>query len=215
MSARERARALALLPLLATGLYYGSPSTLQATTLYQFMPQLSAYLAFGVWSYLNEAPLQRIGLLPWRVTKGLSWGIGTGVLLGPLNVLFILKIVPLLGSDYRFLAETPHAKVPLWLMAPWVILVIATLVELNFRGFLLGRLVALGLPHGIAVPISALLFAFDPFMVATFQHLHWIAVWDGLVWGTLYVTLKNLLVPIVAHTVEVLVLYGVMRSVLM
>jgi hypothetical protein len=88
--------------------------------------------------------------------------------------------LPLLGGDYRFLADTPHARIPLLIMVPWFILFIATMVELNFRGFLLGRLLALGLPAPIAVPVSALLFAFDPFLVATFQHLHWIAVWDGL-----------------------------------
>ncbi|HAN47639.1 MAG TPA: hypothetical protein DCQ20_01985 [Nitrospira sp.] len=103
---------------------------------------------------------------------------------------------------------------PLLIMVPWLILLIATMVELNFRGFLLGRLLALGLPAPIAVPASALLFAFDPFLVATFQHLHWIAVWDGLVWGTLWVMLRNLYAPIVAHAVEVIVLYSVMRAIL-
>ena len=62
--------------------------------------------------------------------------------------------------------------------------------------------------------MSALLFAFDPFLVATFQHLHWVAVWDGLVWGALWVMLRNLYATIVAHAVEVIVLYGVMRAIL-
>jgi membrane protease YdiL (CAAX protease family) len=88
------------------------------------------------------------------------------------------------------------------------------MVELNFRGFLLGRLVTMGLPPPIAVSLSALLFAFDPFLVATFQHLHWIAVWDGLVWGSLWVAFKNLYATIVAHAVEVILLYSVMRLVL-
>ncbi len=100
-------------------------------------------------------------------------------------------------------------------MVPWFILFIAVMVESNFRGFLLGRLLALGFPAPAAVLTSALLFAFDPFLVATFQHLHWIAVWDGLVWGTLWVRFRNLYVPILAHAVEVIVLYVVMRTVLM
>ena len=82
-------------------------------------------------------------------------------------------------------------------MLPWFICGIALFVELNFRGFLLGRLAVLesglwrsGLAQRfspLALITSALIFAFDPFMVNTFQHLHWIAVWDGLIWGVIWV----------------------------
>jgi thiamine transporter ThiT len=68
---------------------------------------------------------------------------------------------------------------------------------------------------GLAIGASALAFSFDPFMVITFRHLHWIAVWDGLVWGLLWVRLRNLYVPIVAHAIEVMVTYSVIRAVLM
>ena len=80
--------------------------------------------------------------------------------------------------------------------------------------FVDGRLLALRISRSTAIGTSALLFAFDPFLVATFHQLHWIAVWDGLVWGMLWVTFRNLYVTIVAHAVEVIVLYVVMRIML-
>ena len=52
--------------------------------------------------------------------------------------------LPWLGQDMQFLKETPHAKVPFFIMIPWFVGIIAIFVELNFRGFLVGRLVALG-----------------------------------------------------------------------
>lgn len=210
----ERGAALALLPVTATLLYYASPRELRQHTLYQFLPQICAYVALVTWSRLNGAPAHRLGLKHALIPQGLRWGIATGLALGTINLLVILFLVPWLGTDYRFLAETPHAKIPLLIMVPWFILFIATMVELNFRGFLLGRLLGLGLPAALAVPLSALLFAFDPFLVATFQQLHWIAVWDGLVWGSLWVASRNLYVTIVAHAVEVILLYTVMRVVL-
>ena len=88
------------------------------------------------------------------------------------------------------------------------------MVEVNFRGFLLGRFLSLGLSPSTAIGASALLFAFDPFLVATFQQLHWITVWDGLIWGTLWVVFRNLYITIVAHAMEVIVLYVAMRMVL-
>ena len=211
----ERGAALGLLPVAATILFYASPAAIRQQSLYQFFPQLCAYAAFIAWGRFNTPIVQRLGLTPSLLPQGLRWGVVTGLALGTINVLFILYLSPLLGGDYKFLAETPHAKIPLWLMVPWFILFIAVMVESNFRGFLLGRLLALGFPAPAAVLTSALLFAFDPFLVATFQHLHWIAVWDGLVWGTLWVRFRNLYVPILAHAVEVIVLYLVMRTVLM
>jgi membrane protease YdiL (CAAX protease family) len=99
-------------------------------------------------------------------------------------------------------------------MIPWFILAIAIFVELNFRGFVLGRLLALSIPPSLAVLLSAVLFAFDPFMVATFRYLHWIAVWDGVVWGMMWLTLRSLYVVIMAHAVEVIIMYCVVRAVL-
>jgi hypothetical protein len=61
---------------------------------------------------------------------------------------------------------------------------------------------------------SALVFAFDPFMVATFRHLHWIALWDGLAWGLLWLFTRNLYATIVAHAVEVILVYSAVRRAL-
>lgn len=210
----ERGAALGLLPLTATILFYVSPATLQHNSLYQFLPQVCAYVALLAWSRLNSSTARRLGLTRGLIPQGLRCGMVTGLALGTINALFILYLVPRLGGEYRFLADTPHAKIPLLLMVPWFILFIALMVELNFRGFLLGRLLALGLPAPLAVPLSALLFAFDPFLVATFQQLHWIAMWDGLVWGILWVALRNLYVTIVAHAVEVILLYLMIRAAL-
>ncbi len=210
----ERGAALGLLPLVATILFYASPATLQHNSLYRFLPQVCAYASLIAWHRRNESTARRLGLTRGLIPQGLRLGVLTGLVLGTINTLFILYVVPRLGGDYRFLADTPHAKIPLLLMVPWFILFIAVMVELNFRGFLLGRLLALGMPGPLAVPLSALLFAFDPFLVATFQQLHWIAVWDGLVWGFLWVALRNLYVTIVAHAVEVILLYLVIRAAL-
>jgi hypothetical protein len=54
------------------------------------------------------------------------------------NTLVILRVIPSMGGDIAFLADTPHARVPLLIMMPWFITAIAVLVEVNFRGFLLG-----------------------------------------------------------------------------
>lgn len=210
----ERGAALALPPLAATLLYYASPRDLREVSLYQFLPQCCAYAALLIWSRINGETATRLGLTRALIPQGLRWGTATGLVLGTVNLLVILYLVPRLGEDYRFLADTPHARIPLLLMVPWFILFIATMVELNFRGFLLGRLRALGVPVPLAVVISAVLFAFDPFMVATFRHLHWIAIWDGLVWGALHCRQHNLYTPIIAHAVEVIVLYTVMRIIL-
>ncbi|MDH4187781.1 MAG: CPBP family glutamic-type intramembrane protease, partial [Nitrospira sp.] len=98
-------------------------------------------------------------------------------------------------------------------------------VEVNFRGFLLGRLAALeaGLWRSdltnrlspLALLTSALIFALDPFMVHTFQHLHWIALWDGLIWGIIRVRTHNLYAVIIAHAVEVIIMYCILRATLM
>ena len=188
--------------------------------MFQFFPQLSAYFVLGLWCARNPAPFTPFGLNPQGLLLGIKWGTFTGLLLGGMNTLIILWVVPRVGWDIGFLQDTPHANMPTWFMVPWGILGIAIGVELNFRGFLLGRLETLfrqwfreapsqSFSRGtvLAVGSSALIFAFDPFMVITFQHLHWIAVWDGLVWGWLFVRMRNLYVVIVAHAVEVMILY--------
>ncbi len=217
-----------MIPVLATGLFYLLPIDIQQNRLIQFFPQLAAYLALGVWFTCNPGALERLGVKPDGMFTGIKWGVVTGLLLGGFNTFVILWLVPSVGGDIEFLKETPHANMPTWVMVPWGILAIAIGVELNFRGFLLGRLKVLfgqwlriepnrsfSLVSILAVFTSALVFACDPFMVMTFQHLHWIAVWDGLIWGWLYVRSHNLYTVIVAHAVEVVILYSCIKAALM
>ena len=219
--AEEWGAALALLPIAATLGFYALPPSLQEQTLVQFAPQISAYLALGFWATHNRDIVSRLGLEKWKVRDGLRWGLLTGLLLGCLNTFVILSAYPYLSYDISFLKTTLHGRLPLLVMIPWFICGIALLVELNFRGFLLGRLASLesrlwgsGLAHrltSLAVITCALIFAFDPFMVNTFQHLHWIALWDGLIWGIIYLRTRNLYITIVAHAVEVIVMYSAVR----
>jgi len=223
--AEERGAALALLPIAATIDYYALPNALQTRPLVQFAPQILAYLALALWASHNRSPVVRLGLGLDGLRQGLCWGLPTGLVLGLLNSFIILRVVPRLGFDISFLKSTPHAQLPLWVMVPWFIVAIAWFVEVNFRGFLLGRLVTIeshlwrlesiqGLSP-LAVLVSAMTFAFDPFMVNTFQHLHWIAVWDGLVWGAIWVRTRNLFITIIAHAVEVVVMYCAVRAALL
>jgi membrane protease YdiL (CAAX protease family) len=215
---------LCAIPVCATGLYYLLPPAWQDLRLVQFLPQLLAYIAFGLWLVRNDKRIKRLGLSIRLAPQGLVWGFRIGLALGLINVSIILWVVPWVDYDISFLRDTPHARIPLLIMVPWFICAIALFVEINFRGFLLGRLLVLLLRlsphasrftlHALAVGLSALTFSFDPFMVVTFRHLHWIAVWDGIVWGLLWVRLRNLYAPIVAHAVEVIVMYLAVRTAL-
>jgi hypothetical protein len=217
----ERGSALALLPVAATIDYYALPGWLQNQPLMQFAPQLIGYLAFALWASHNTSIVSRIGLPRSQWRQGLRLGAVTGAILGCVNSLLIVHLVPSLGWDITFLRETPHARVPVQIMLPWFIAGIALLVEVNFRGFVLGRLAVIEseLWRGamlqrippFALLTSALVFAFDPFMVATFQHLHWIAVYDGLIWGLLWLLTRNLYATIAAHAVEVAIVYSAVR----
>jgi membrane protease YdiL (CAAX protease family) len=219
--AKEWGAALALLPTAATLGFYALPTSLQEQTLILFAPQIIAYLALGVWATHNRDIISRLGLEKWKIRNGLRWGLLTGLLLGCLNTFVILSVYPHLGYDISFLKTTPHGRLPLLVMVPWFICGIAFLIELNFRGFLLGRLAALESElwrYGLAQQLSplaliagALIFAFNPFMVNTFQHLHWIAVWDGLIWGAIWLRTKNLYITIVAHAIEVMAMYSAVR----
>ncbi|MDF2459198.1 MAG: conserved rane protein of unknown function [Nitrospira sp.] len=221
----ERGALLALLPIAATIDYYALPSWLQAQVLIQFAPQLIGYLALALWAAHNDSVLTRIGLERGLWNRGAQLGIVTGLFLGCLNSIVILLILPYWGWDITFLMHTPHARVPLLVMVPWFIAAIAIAVEINFRGFLLGRLAAIesgiwlqpALKHlsPAAMLTSALVFTFDPFMVNTFKQVHWIALWDGLVWGVLWIRTRSLYATIVAHAIEVLIVYSAVRIVLM
>ena len=155
-------------------------------------------------------------LLALRVPIGVAMmAVGAG------GFIWIQGLGPLLS----FLKTTPHGRLPFLVMVPWFICGIAIFVELNFRGFLLGRLAVLesgqrkaGITQRLspfALITCALLFAFDPFMVNTFQHLHWIALWDGLIWGIIWLRTHNLYITIVAHAVEVIAMYSAVRFALM
>jgi membrane protease YdiL (CAAX protease family) len=220
----EWGAALVLLPAVATFSFYALPTSLQEQTWILFAPQIIAYSALGLWAFHNHDFIPRLGLEKGNVRQGLRWGLLTGLLLGCLNTMMILSVYPHLGYDIDFLKTTLHGRLPFLLMVPWFICSIAFLVELNYRGFLLGRLAALesrlwssALARRFppfALIASAMLFAFDPFMVDTFQHLHWIAVWDGLIWGAIWLRTKNLYITMVAHAIEVLVMYSIVRKVL-
>ncbi|HKT34784.1 MAG TPA: CPBP family glutamic-type intramembrane protease [Nitrospira sp.] len=221
----ERGAALALLPIAATLDYYALPEWLQSQPLVQFAPQVIGYLALALWSSHNRCVLTRLGLQPFYWRRGAKMGLVTGVCLGSLNTFVILKLMPSGGSDISFLKDTPHAQMPVLIMVPWFISMIALLVELNFRGFVLGRLATLESTiwrqailrriSPLALCSSAMVFAFDPFMVTTFRDLHWIALSDGLVWGLLWLRTRNLYATIVAHAVEVIVVYSAVRAALM
>ena len=215
---KEWGAALALLPVAATLGFYALPASLQEQTALLFAPQIVAYLAFGLWAARNGNIVSGLGLEKRNFRDGVRWGLLTGLLLGCLNTFAILFVYPHLGYDIDFLKITPHGRLPFLVMVPWFICAIAFFVELNFRGFLLGRLTALesklwksGVAQRfspLALIASALIFAFDPFMVNTFQDLHWIAVWDGLIWGAIWLRTRNLYITIVAHAVEVIVMYS-------
>ncbi|MDO8358386.1 MAG: CPBP family intramembrane metalloprotease [Nitrospirota bacterium] len=223
--ADERGAALALLPIATTLAFYTLPTSLQKQPLAQFAPQLIAYLTLGLWASSNRNIVSRLGLEKKKIRDGLRWGLVTGLLLGGLNTFVILSVYPHLGYDISFLTVTPHAQLPLLVMVPWFICGIALFVELNFRGFMLGRLAALesrlwgsdlaSRLSPLAIFTSTLIFAFDPFMVNTFQHLHWIALWDGLIWGIIRARTGNLYITIVAHAIEVIVMYSAARFALM
>jgi membrane protease YdiL (CAAX protease family) len=220
--AKEWGAAQALLPVAATFGYYALPPSLQEQTLVQFAPQIGAYLALGFWATHNHDIVSRLGLEHGKIRDGLRWGLLIGLVLGFLNTFVILSVYPHLGYDISFLKTTPHGRLPLLVMVPWFICGIAILVELNFRGFLLGRLATLesrlwisGMAQRhspLALVTCALTFAFDPFMVNTFQHLHWIALWDGLIWGIIWLRTRNLYITIVAHAVEVIAMYSAVRA---
>ncbi len=227
----ERVAGLAFLPIVATFGFYFLPLNWQSNVLIQFIPQFCAYLALGLWAFHNKNRIGKLGLDTHKILLGLKWGTITGMILGGVNSIVILSLIPSFGGNIEFLRDTPHAQVPVLGMVPWFILCIACYVELNFRGFILGRLLAFCSTfvnqHDLSAPpllklgvllswvLSALTFSFDPFMVATFGYLHWIAVWDGLIWGWMWIRLTNLYAVIIAHAVEVLILYLIVRAALL
>jgi len=223
---QEAVAGLAIIPILATVSFYLLPDSWQADRLCQFAPQIITYMSLGIWAYCNTDIIHKLGLQPAKIRAGIRIGLLIGLVLGSFNTTLIVYGAPALGLDIEFLRNTPHAHLPLTLMVPWFILFIAIAVEMNFRGFLLGRMLTLFSQHTrpskslnsiatvMALGISSLAFAFDPFMVSTFQHLHWIAVWDGLIWGWMWLQTRNLYIPMAAHFMEVIIEYLIIRAAL-
>jgi len=220
--ASEHNSVVALLPVSLTLGYYLLPASLQADRFVQFAPQILAYLALLYWTSSNTEIRSRLGLGKGTLAQGLRWGSVTGLSLGCLNTFIILSVFPSFGYDITFLKTTPHGRLPPFVMVPWFTCCIAFAIELNFRGFLLGRLAGIESrwwPGGesprlplLALLTSTMTFTFDPFMVDTFRHLHWIALWDGLIWGTIRIRTGNLYATIVAHAVEVMIMYLAVRA---
>ena len=135
----ERSAGLAFLPIVVTGGFYVLPLNWQSHILTQFIPQMSAYLALGLWAFHNTNRIAKLGLELHKIGTGLQWGIVTEILLGGINSILIIFLIPTFGGSIDFLRDTPHAQIPVLVMVPWFILCIACAVELNFRGFILGR----------------------------------------------------------------------------
>ena len=208
----ERGAWLVVVPLLATILYYALPGDLRENIWLILSPQLAAYGMLAIWLVQNRSPCTRLRLESSRLLAALRWGGLIGLALGVINLTVLLWVIPGLGGNLSFLRETPHAQAPLWLMFPFGIGAIAILVELNFRGFQMGRLLALfgssRTAQGCAVIVSAFAFAWDPFMVHVFRSLNWMAFTDGVVWGVLLLRTRSLYATMAAHAVEVWILYA-------
>ncbi|HEY4485819.1 MAG TPA: CPBP family intramembrane glutamic endopeptidase [Nitrospiria bacterium] len=212
---QERWALLALLPMVLTVGFSVLSFSSGASIVVTLIPQLSAYVCLAVWIRASDHWAERLFLTPVHFLKNAGFGFLTGLFTGGLNLWIILQVAPGFGYAYDFLRETPHARAPFFIMMPWVILAIAVFVELNFRGFLLGRLLVLfaGRPCGrtLAVTLSALVFSFDPFMISVFRGFHWLALTDGLIWGVLLLRTRSLYSVISAHAVEVMIVYTVLK----
>ena len=137
------------------------------------LPQSLAYACLAVWLTVNDRRLSRLFIVSRRFGGSLRVGVIVGCLTGLFNLWVIVKLTPWLGFSFDFLRDTPHARMPFALMVPWGITLIALFVELNFRGFILGRLATMWgeKPHGsvLAVIVSAVVFSLDPFMMTVFR----------------------------------------------
>lgn len=211
----ERWSGLAAVPAVLTLAYPFWPPFSSDSLWPTLIPQLSAYACLALWSAVNGRRLERFFLVSHNLKKSLMLGGLVGLLAGLINLWVIVKLTPWLGYRYDFLRDTPHARMPFAFMVPWGIVLIAMLVELNFRGFMMGRFMAMlaGRPYGFAVAaiLSAVVFSRDPFMVAVFRGYHWLALTDGLIWGGLLLRTRNLFSTITAHAVEVILVYSTLR----
>ena len=86
---KEWGAALALLPAAATLSFYALPVSFQEQPLVQFVPQIVAYIALGLWAARNCNIAARLGLEKRAARDGVRWGLLTGLLLGGLNTFVI------------------------------------------------------------------------------------------------------------------------------
>ncbi|TLY39843.1 MAG: hypothetical protein E6K59_11645, partial [Nitrospirae bacterium] len=84
--APERAAWLALIPPLATALYYALPATLQRNLWITFIPQLAAYAMLALWIASNTSWRAALRLDITGMRDGLKWGALVGVALGAVNL---------------------------------------------------------------------------------------------------------------------------------
>lgn len=203
-----------LIPLSATFFYYIFlfPSD---RLLHVFLPLVLSSFALAAWLIQNSDRSEKLYLCRKGWREAISKGMAFGIVLGFSNLLVITRISPWLGYSNEFLRETPHAGFPLWAMFPFGILAVSFIVELLFRGWILGRLLRLFRAKrggaSWAMLLSALYFSFDPFMVLYFKGYHWLALTDGIIWAGLLLKTENLFSTISAHTVEVWIVYLVLK----
>jgi len=212
---KERWSSLAIIPILLTLGYFVWTPFPRGSVWPAMIPQLSGYLCLAAWIVINGHASSRLWIVKRNLKKSLIYGALTGILTGLINLWVIVKLTPMLGASFDFLRSTPHARMPFLFMVPWGIAGIAFFVEINFRGYLLGRLLVLlgdrGFAPAAAVTLSALVFSLDPYMTTVFRGYHWLALSDGVVWGVLLLRTRNLFSTITAHAVEVVLVYTVLR----
>jgi membrane protease YdiL (CAAX protease family) len=211
----ERWNGLAIVPVVLTFTYPFWPPFPSNSLWPTLIPQFAAYACLAVWCAVNDRRSDRLFLVSHNLKKSLLLGGFVGFLTGLLNLWVIVNLTPWLGYRFEFLRDTPHARMPFAVMVPWGIVLIAVFVEINFRGFLLGRFQTMFgdrvYGSAMAVLISALVFSWDPFLVTVFRGYHWLALTDGLIWGGLLLWTRNLSSTIAAHAVEVILVYTVLR----
>jgi len=208
----ERCNWLVFIPILANIVYFMFPPK-ETNIAFLFIPQILSYVTMILWSCINKKFNIRIN--PANYKASIIYGFAAGLITGAINLFFILKVTGWLGQDYEFLRETPHAKIPFLLMMPFGIIMVSSFVEINFRGFIMSRFLTMFRNNSggafAAIAISSIVFATDHFMLFYFKIFAWLALFDGIIWGYLYYRTGNILGPIAAHSICVMIVYTVLK----
>ena len=114
----ERATGLAFLPVVTTFGFYVLPLNWQSNVLIQFIPQICAYLALGLWAFHNKNRITRLGLDARKIFLGLKWGTVTGIILGGVNSIVILYLIPSFVGSIEFIPDYHHAQITVIVMVP-------------------------------------------------------------------------------------------------